>query len=980
MSNSGMLSDNRSIVIEKDAVSSAIISGNGNKVIIYQSQLERTVVEDTTTTAGEIGPNPYKGLLAFQESDSDRYFGREEQIEKLWNLFRALHENTTQPEAPLRLLPILGPSGSGKSSLARAGLIPELAVRPIPGKSQARVAVLVPGSHPVEALATVLARMATLDPIPAAKTKEFEGLLKEASGGSYDGLRRIANVLPGISVSPLVVLVDQFEEVYSLCKDKQERIIFIENLIHAASDSAGYVSVIITLRSDFLSETQRHPALNQVIAARGVIVPAMSEDELRRAITKPAENAGHPLDEAVVTLLLKDTEGREGALPLLQFALTRIWEGLKKGVEPVKTLENIGGVGGALAQEAQRIFDNLNDEEQKIARRVFLGLVQLGEGASDTRRRADVDNLVGYKEQPESVKRVIDRFAHPGVRLVTVSSESGIETAEVTHEALFANWGKMKEWLDSSRSDIRFGRRLEAAAVEWRQNNKSKGYLLRGKQLQDAQVFRKQQNLNLTLSYLANDFIQKSVNYRRNYYLRLIGFVFIPIILFTISAERQMRISTYWSRYNTAKVQKDSSSKILALQELVKLGVDLSNVNLRNVDLTGINFSGASLNGTNLIGANLIGANLSNADLSRANLSNANLRGAKLNKTNFTGATMNDTNLSAADLSDAQLKAAILSDVNLENANLNRTNFKNAQIHSAKLNDEYLDSALLCDTTMFDGKISNRDCVDINTITSSANTNIQPPRNSQVCIPGHYGKEVPKSLAITLAKALELAQCNNQGLSGEIGLKVTLGYYDLQEAKELVGVAKSGVSYAQATLRDALALERAGVGTISDVLKSQFNLAAANQALTNAITKQQIVKMRLSFQLGFPKQVNLLAVDPVRILGLWNLPLEKTIDLAQKNRNKQQHLHNQIKLEVQEIYIILESSALTNIQTSNTLLERDKESLRLARLRFQAGVGTQADVVQAQERLTISERNQIKSIINYNRAFAQLKRAVSPDN
>ncbi|GJD22211.1 hypothetical protein RIVM261_071670 [Rivularia sp. IAM M-261] len=974
-----MLSDNRSIVIEKDAVSSAIISGNGNKVIIYQSQLERTVVEDTTTTAGEIGSNPYKGLLAFQESDSDRYFGREEQIEKLWNLFRALHENN-KPEAPLRLLPILGPSGSGKSSLARAGLIPELALRPIPGKSQARVAVLVPGSHPVEALATVLARMATLDPIPALKTKEFEGLLKEASGGNYDGLRRIANVLPGISVSPLVVLVDQFEEVYSLCKDKQERIIFIENLIHAASDSAGYVSVIITLRSDFLSETQRHPALNQVIAARGVIVPAMSEDELRRAITKPAENAGHPLDEAVVTLLLKDTEGREGALPLLQFALTRIWEGLKKGVEPVKTLENIGGVGGALAQEAQRIFDNLNDEEQKIARRVFLGLVQLGEGASDTRRRADVDNLVGYKEQPESVKRVIDRFAHPGVRLVTVSSESGIETAEVTHEALFANWGKMKEWLDSSRSDIRFGRRLEAAAVEWRQNNKSKGYLLRGKQLQDAQVFRKQQNLNLTLSYLANDFIQKSVNYRRNYYLRLIGFVFIPIILFTISAERQMRISTYWSRYNTAKVQKDSSSKILALQELVKLGVDLSNVNLRNVDLTGINFSGASLNGTNLIGANLIGANLSNADLSRANLSNANLRGAKLNKTNFTGATMNDTNLSAADLSDAQLKAAILSDVNLENANLNRTNFKNAQIHSAKLNDEYLDSALLCDTTMFDGKISNRDCVDINTITSSANTNIQPPRNSQVCIPGHYGKEVPKSLAITLAKALELAQCNNQGLSGEIGLKVTLGYYDLQEAKELVGVAKSGVSYAQATLRDALALERAGVGTISDVLKSQFNLAAANQALTNAITKQQIVKMRLSFQLGFPKQVNLLAVDPVRILGLWNLPLEKTIDLAQKNRNKQQHLHNQIKLEVQEIYIILESSALTNIQTSNTLLERDKESLRLARLRFQAGVGTQADVVQAQERLTISERNQIKSIINYNRAFAQLKRAVSPDN
>ncbi|MEA5595784.1 pentapeptide repeat-containing protein [Rivularia sp. UHCC 0363] len=984
MTDSGMQGDNRSITIEKDAISSAIISGNGNKVVIYQYQSERLIEPEETQVPGEIGPNPYKGLLAFQEEDGDRFFGREAQIEKLWNLFRALHENMTQPEAPLRLLPILGPSGSGKSSLARAGLIPELARRSLPGYSLARVAVLVPGTHPVEALATVLARVATNDQTPVEKTKEFERVLKGTSNTTtdtiiYDGLRRIANVLPEIAVSPLVVLVDQFEEVYSLCKDTTERQIFIENLIHAASDRSGCVSVIITLRSDFLGETQRHPALNQVIASKGVIVPAMSEEELRRAITKPAENAGHPLDEAVVTLLLKDTDGREGALPLLQFALTRIWEGLKKGVEPVKTLRDIGGVGGALAQEAERIFDSLNDEEQKIARRVFLGLVQLGEGASDTRRRANVDNLVSYKEQPESVKRVIDRFAHPGVRLVTVSSEKGIETAEVTHEALFANWGKMKQWLDSSRSDIRFGRRLEAAAVEWKQKNKSKGYLLQGKQLQDAQVFHKQQNPNLTLSHLASDFIQKSVNYRRNYYLRLIGFVFIPIILFTISAERQMRISRYWSIYNTAKVQKDSSSKILALQELVKLGVDLSNVNLRNVDLTGINFSGASLNGVNLSGASLNGGNLSNADLSRANLSNANLRGTKLNKTNFTGATMNDTDLSAADLSDAQLEAAIISDVNLENANLNRTNFKNAQINSAKLNDEYLDNALLCATTMFDGKISNRDCLDINTITSSANTNIRPPINSQVCIPGHNGKEVQKSLAITLAKALEIAKCKNQGLSPKIGLEVTLCYYDLQEAKELVRVAESSVNYARAILRDAQALEEAGVGTRFDVLKSQVNLATGNQALINARTKEKIAKIRLSFQLGFPDSVTLLKVDPVKLGGLWNLPLEKIIDLAQKNRKKQQKQHNQIKLEVQEIFISLQSS-FDIVQSSNASLVQNRESLRIARLRFQAGVGTQKDVIESEEKLTISERNQIKSIINYNRALAQLKRALSPDN
>jgi hypothetical protein len=539
MSDSGFPEEDRSIKIEKDAISSAIISGDGNKVVIYQYQLERQVEAQKTSHTEEIGANPYKGLLAFQEEDSDRYFGREKQIEKLWNRFCTLHENITQTEAPLRLLPILGPSGSGKSSLVRAGLIPELARRSLPGKSQARVAVLVPGTHPVEALARVLARVATNDPLPVAKTREFaEELRKINKTNIYDGLRLIANLLPKITVSPLVVLVDQFEEVYSLCEDKEERQIFIENLIHAASDRAGGISVIITLRSDFLGETQRHPALNQVIAKEGVIVPAMSEEELQRAITKPALLAGHPLNEAVVSLLLKDTQGREGALPLLQFALTRIWEGLQKGVEPVKTLNNIGGVGGALASEAQHIFNNLNDEEKKIARRVFLGLVQLGEGTSDTRRRANIDSLVSYKAQPEYVKRVIDRFASPGVRLVTLSTLDGKETAEVTHEALFANWEQMKEWLASSRSDIRFQRRLDEAAVYWDQTGRPDGSLWRSPDLDSLKNYYQEANDNMTA--LQVDFFQASKQAENNR-KRLFKLLTVGLGIKTVSIKQKLR-------------------------------------------------------------------------------------------------------------------------------------------------------------------------------------------------------------------------------------------------------------------------------------------------------------------------------------------------------------------------------------------------------------------------------------------------------
>ena len=188
----------------------------------------------------DISPNPYKGLLAFQETDCDLFFGREAQTKQLWEKFRALHET----DSAIRLLPIYGPSGSGKSSLARAGLIPELARRPLPGCDQANVAILIPGTHPLEALATILARIATNDPTPVKKTREFREELAQANTATtYDGLRRIADTLPDITISPLIILVDQFEEIYTLCQDSRERTAFIKNLLCAMADPAKRVSV-----------------------------------------------------------------------------------------------------------------------------------------------------------------------------------------------------------------------------------------------------------------------------------------------------------------------------------------------------------------------------------------------------------------------------------------------------------------------------------------------------------------------------------------------------------------------------------------------------------------------------------------------------------------------------------------------------------------------------------------------------------------
>ena len=472
----------------------------GNLVIYLSSRPEEPAAQPTKT---EIGPNPYKGLSAFSENDVDRFFGRETLIGQLWERYRDLHElSPTRVEGKIRLLAIIGPSGSGKSSVARAGLLPELARRPLPGRQRARVVVLTPGSHPIRSLAAILARIATNDPTPVAKTREFEGelrmtsRLRSTSGATptsvisdiersrdvegFDGLSRIAAVLPDIVTAPLVILVDQFEEVYSLCQDVEERGCMINNLLTAAADSAGHVSVILTLRSDFLGHTQSHPDLNHAIAAQGVIVPVMNDAELRQAIAKPAELAGHPLEAATIDLLIAQSAGREGALPLLQFALTRIWEGLAAGVAPAETLQRIGGVGGALAGEAQRLYDKLTDADKAIARRAFLALVQLGEGVQDTRRRAAVPEMIAHGEDPDHVAEVLRVFAQPGARLVSLSADpqSGV-TAEVTHEALLAHWTSLKDWLDNSRDDLRFQRHVAEDAQYWRKQGQPEGLLWR---------------------------------------------------------------------------------------------------------------------------------------------------------------------------------------------------------------------------------------------------------------------------------------------------------------------------------------------------------------------------------------------------------------------------------------------------------------------------------------------------------------------
>ena len=224
---------------------------------------------------------------------------------------------------------------------------------------------------------------------------------------SPDGLRYLAERMLDVGGAGLILLVDQFEELYSLCDDEKEQTAFIGNLLTAAREPRGRVSIILTLRSDFLGAINRHPELSRLIARQNVLVPVMGEDELRCAIAEPAKRAGREIDESTVDLLIEQTIGREGALPAMEFVLTRIWEGFRKCVSSAETLRRLGGVGGALAKEAKRTYQSLSADQKAVARRAFLAMTMLGEGTKDTRRRASIDEMIAAGQSEDDVRQVL---------------------------------------------------------------------------------------------------------------------------------------------------------------------------------------------------------------------------------------------------------------------------------------------------------------------------------------------------------------------------------------------------------------------------------------------------------------------------------------------------------------------------------------------------------------------------------------------
>jgi WD40 repeat protein/energy-coupling factor transporter ATP-binding protein EcfA2 len=380
---------------------------------------------------------PYQGLRWYDTVDAPRYFGRSRLVGEL---VAALAVN--------RFVAVVGPSGSGKSSLLRAGLLPALSDR--------STAVLSPGEHP---LTHLTAERAQRD----------------------------------------LVVVDQFEEVFTLSHDPAERARFVDALIALAEDERGG-AVVIGVRVDFLGDCLLLPALAERLSSAVVFVGPMSDDELREVITGPAAMVGLTVERALVGQALAETKGQPGALPLLSHALRETWRSRRSTVLTLGAFQSTGGVSGAVARTAEQVFQSFDPGQQRVAQEILLRLTALGDGAEDTRRQVRRDEL-DFPGAEQVVAQLVD------ARLLV----TGDNTVDIAHEALIRAWPRLRSWLAGDREALRTQRQLTEATRIWLDLSREPSMLYRGTRLALVREWAAAGNDGAVLTGVEREFLQASV-------------------------------------------------------------------------------------------------------------------------------------------------------------------------------------------------------------------------------------------------------------------------------------------------------------------------------------------------------------------------------------------------------------------------------------------------------------------------------------
>ncbi|MGW2565412.1 nSTAND1 domain-containing NTPase [Streptomyces sp. NPDC001537] len=401
----------------------------------------------------EDAPSPYRGLARFEPDDRDVFFGRDRMVDEVGHLV-----------CEHRFAVLFGPSGSGKSSLLRAGLVPrlqeEIAARGCP----AALRILTPGARP---------------------TTTYGHLLSPAEGEPESW-----------------VVVDQFEEVFTLCRDPRERSRFVDLLLAARAPDSR-LRVLVAVRADFYARCAEHRGLADALRGAGLLLGPMTADELREAVVGPAQTAGCRVERTLTARLVDEVQGEPGALPMLSHALLETWRRRRGRMLTLAGYEAAGGVQGAIAATAEEVFGGLSPAQADAARRVLLRMVEPGQGTPDTRRPLTRAELAEWADA--DVRVVVERLTR--ARLLT-ADEDGVQLA---HEALITCWPRLHGWIEEDRERLRHHRMLADAARTWLEHDRDPGDLYRGNRLARAEELFPDPAADLALTVPERDFLSAAL-------------------------------------------------------------------------------------------------------------------------------------------------------------------------------------------------------------------------------------------------------------------------------------------------------------------------------------------------------------------------------------------------------------------------------------------------------------------------------------
>ena len=544
--------------------------------VIVQNFLE---TPPSWISLGAISRCPYRGLAAFREEDAPYFYGREEFTQKL---ITAANQKS--------FVALIGSSGSGKSSVVFAGLIPYLK------KTREWQAIAFrPGNNPFESLAAALIE-AGINYTPTATEdkhqQRFAQLELEVELRSSD--RALENIVTCVNATAsrrlrILLVADQFEELYTQCPDPQERQRFLDNLLNAVRN-APFFTLTLTLRADFYSDALSYPPLAEALQNAQFNLSSMTAQELRTAIETPAANLNVQFQAGLSERLLSSILNSPSHLPLLQFTLSQLWERQQKGWLTHEAYNEMGGLLEGLAKYAEGVYAQLNPEDRERVQQVFLQLVQPNEGAEDTRRLAKREE-VGAENWD-----LVTSLAASRLVVTNWDEIAGVETVEIVHEALIKYWQRLRQWLEGDREFRRWQEQLRAAMRQWENSGKDEEALLRGKTLAVAEDWLQRRSnqigsaegrfIGLSLNLRDKEQKQKERQKQRTI-LALTGGLLTALVLLAViqfqwqqaeSARNQAQINEVKALNNSAQALFSSNKQLAALREILRADIELNRI------------------------------------------------------------------------------------------------------------------------------------------------------------------------------------------------------------------------------------------------------------------------------------------------------------------------------------------------------------------------------------------------------------------